>query len=65
MDFFKRKPRPTPGMLGSGMAAHAGRELQDRDYQLHVAEATANGNQPLPYAEYQRRKQSTLGGLYK
>jgi hypothetical protein len=38
---------PAKAPLGSGMAQQAAQSMQSRPYQLHVAEAQANGMPPL------------------
>ena len=44
---------PTPGMLGSGGAAQAGNAMVTRAYKLYAAEAQANGDEVLPYEQFQ------------
>ena len=44
---------PTPGMLGSGSAAQAGNAMVTRAYKLYAAEAQANGDEVLPYEQFQ------------
>ena len=44
---------PTPGMLGSGSAAQAGNAMVSRAYKLYAAEAQANGDEVLPYEQFQ------------
>ena len=38
---------PIAPPMGSGMVQQAAQSMQSRPYQLHVAEAQANGQQPL------------------
>lgn len=44
---------PTPNMLGSGGAAQAGNAMVTRAYKLYAAEAQANGDEVLPYEQFQ------------
>jgi hypothetical protein len=45
-------PQQPPAMLGSGMAQQAAQILQSRPYQLHMQEAQAMGQQPMPPEQF-------------
>jgi len=42
--------------VGTGMAERARQDLSDRAYQLHVKEATANGETPMTREQFAARK---------
>ncbi len=46
------KGSPSPSTLGSGAANQAASTLQSGPYRMYVAEAQANGQQPVSYAEW-------------
>lgn len=43
----------SPGMLGSGGAANAGNAMMMRAYKLYAAEATGNGDEVIPFEQFQ------------
>lgn len=47
--------KPTPQMLGSGMAAEAGKIMQSLPYRRHVQEAQAQGIQPMTPEEFAKQ----------
>jgi hypothetical protein len=50
--------KPSPKMLGSGMAERAAQAMKDRDYQLHVQEMKAQQKEPLDYDEWKKQQNS-------
>jgi len=50
--------KPSPKMLGSGLAERAGTAMQDRGYKLYVDEMKAQGVTPLGYDEWMKQKNS-------
>lgn len=56
MDFRQLLPQ---GLLGNGMAGMAAQAIQSRPYQLHIQEAKAMGQPPLPYEEWMKMQQQT------
>ena len=58
---------PSPGMLGSGMAAHAGDALMTRAYKMYAAQAQSNGDEVVPFEQFQAdamkaRRQAEMQG---
>ncbi len=51
-NMLRQDPTPSPEMLGTGMAAGAGKDIQDRGYKLHVAESEAMGETPMTYEQW-------------
>jgi hypothetical protein len=45
-------PQQPPVPVGSGMAQQAAQIIQSRPYQLHVQEAQAMGQQPMPPEQF-------------
>lgn len=46
------KGSPSPSTLGTGAASQAASSLQSGPYRIYAAEAQANGQQPVSYAEW-------------
>ena len=47
--------KPSPKMLGSGMAYRAADALKDRDYQLHVQEMKSQQKDPMNYEDWKKQ----------
>jgi hypothetical protein len=51
---LRQDPTPQPEMLGTGMAAEAGKAIQSRGYKIYAAEAAAMGETPKTYEEWMK-----------